>query len=57
MGDDTNILEILQMMRPLELRLKLRLRLEFELYNILIAYCTQLENQNLINKMIGLLII
>ncbi len=47
----------MQMTKPLELRLKLRLRLEVEVCNGVKAYCTWLENENLINRMIRPLIV
>ena len=38
--DDINALGMMQVAKPLELRLKMRLRLEFEVCNSLKVYCT-----------------
>ena len=42
--DDINVLEIIQMTKPLGLRLRFRSRLQVEVRNGLKAYCTLLKN-------------
>ena len=51
---DTNVSEMMQMIRPLGLKLRMRLGCKVEVHKGLKAQCIRVKNWNLINKMIRL---
>ena len=55
--DNINVLEMMQMIKLLGLRLKLKLRLEVKICANTKAYCIRLKDWSLINKIIKPLIV